>query len=93
MERDQPTNQKKAGQMDASAAGKLGLEEIVHIANKVGLDYVDAKKKADHMSLIRPTVKARVMLRLDDGSTSESKLQRLAETDEETKSAPVSGEA
>ncbi len=63
---------------------QLGLEEIVHIANKVGLDYVEAKQKADHMLLMKPTVRARIMLRLEkDGKLSEAKLARLAETDEE----------
>ena len=35
---------------------KLGLEEIVHITNKVGLAYVDAKKKAEHLELTRRQV-------------------------------------
>lgn len=62
---------------------KLGLEEIVHIANKVGLAYVEAKKKAEHFELLKPTVRARISLRLDDGEMSEAKLKRLTETDSE----------
>lgn len=62
---------------------KLGLEEIVHIANKVGLAYVEAKKKAEHFELLKPTVRARISLRLDDGQVSEAKLKRLTETDSE----------
>ncbi len=62
---------------------KLGLEEIVHIANRVGLDYVEAKKKAEWLELMRATVRARIMLRLDDGTLTEVKLKRLGETDPE----------
>ncbi len=62
---------------------KLGLEEIVHIANKVGLAYVDAKKKAEHLELLKPTVRARIALRLDDEKVSEARLKRLTETDPE----------
>ena len=61
----------------------LGLEEIVHITNKVGLDYVEAKKKADHLTLLKSSTKAKVILRLDDGKLSEVKLTRLAEVDPE----------
>jgi hypothetical protein len=62
---------------------KLGLEEIVHITNKVGLAYVEAKKTAEHLELLKPTVRARIALRLDDDSMSEAKLKRLTETDSE----------
>lgn len=61
----------------------LGLEEIVHIANKVGLEYVEAKKNADHLSLLKSSTRAKVMLRIDDGNMSEAKLLRLAEIDQE----------
>ena len=44
----------------------LGLEEIVHISNKVGLAYVTAKKKAEHLELLS-TIRAKVALRLDNG--------------------------
>ena len=63
--------------------GHLGLEEIVHITNKVGLDYVNAKKRADHLSLLKASRRPQVMLRLEDGKLSEAKLQRLADTDPE----------
>jgi hypothetical protein len=66
--------------MDTSS---LNLEEIVHIANKIGLEFVEAKRKAEHFSMLKPTVKARIMIRLDDGTLSEAKLQRLTETDPE----------
>lgn len=62
---------------------KLGLEEIVHLANKIGLEYVTAKKEAERYELLKPTVRARVAMRLDDGSLSEVKLRRMTETDAE----------
>ncbi len=62
---------------------KLGLEEIVHITNKVGLAYVDAKKVAEHLELMKPIIRAQISLRLDDDKISEAKLKRLTETDPE----------
>ena len=62
---------------------KLGLEEIVHITNKVGLAYVEAKRNAEHYELMKAPTRARISLRLDDGKMSESKLKRLTETDQE----------
>lgn len=77
---------------------RLGLEEIVHLANKVGLEYAAARKEADKLELLKPTVRARIMLRIDDGEMSESRLRRLTETDPEyvefiEKMAETRGEA
>lgn len=66
--------------------GGLSLEEIVHIANKVGLDFAEAKQKAEHLALMKASTRAAVMLRIENNGSekySESKLQRLAETDPE----------
>lgn len=76
---DQDKNQRG----DNQSWDKLGLEEIVRITNKVGLEYVNAKKEAEYYTLLKNTVRARVMLRLDDGTMSEAKLLRLTETDME----------
>lgn len=98
-------SQKKAGlptsstlPSNTSASDRLGLEEIVHLANKVGLEYAVAKKEADRMELLKPTIRARIMLRLDDGSMSETRLRRLTETDADyvdflEKMAEMRGEA
>jgi small nuclear ribonucleoprotein (snRNP)-like protein len=67
----------------AAAIDKLGLEDIVHLANKVGLEYVTARKEAERLDLLKNTVKARVSIRLDDGRMSEAKLRRVVETDDE----------
>ena len=48
---------------------KLGLEEIVHISKgRFGLCY--CKEKAEHLELSKPTTRARVALRLDNGEIS-----------------------
>jgi hypothetical protein len=62
---------------------KLGLEEIVHLANKVGLEFAAARKEAERLDLLKATVRARVALRLDNGELTEAKLRRLTETDVE----------
>lgn len=62
---------------------RLGLEEIVHIANKIGMEYADAKKDAERFELLKPTVRARIMLSLDDGNLPEVKLRRLTEVHED----------
>lgn len=67
----------------SSKAEKLGLEEIVHLANKVGLEYATAKKQADKLELLKPSIRARISLRLDNGKMSEAKLKRATETDPE----------
>lgn len=68
---------------DKKSWDKLGLEEIVHIANKVGLAYADAKKKAERFDLLKAPTRAKIALRLDDGKMSEARLRRLTETDPE----------
>ncbi len=62
---------------------RLSLEEIVHVANRIGLEYAQAKKEAERLELLKPTIRARVSLRLDDDDLTEAKLRRLTETDPE----------
>lgn len=62
---------------------KLGLEEIVHLANRIGLEYATAKKESERLELLKPTVRARISIRIDDGKISETRLRRLTETDSE----------
>ena len=68
---------------EAQAADKLGLEDIVHLANKIGLEYARAKKDAERLELLKPTVRARVAIRLDNDDLSEARLRRITETDAE----------
>lgn len=70
----------------ASQQVQLGLEEIVHLAHKIGLEYAAAKNEAERLELMKPTVRARVTIRLEgekgEGLT-EVKLRRLTDTDKE----------
>ncbi len=67
-----------------ATADRLGLEEIVHLTNKIGLEYVEAKKNADRLDLLKPTVRARIAIRLEaDERIAEARLKRLTETDQE----------
>ncbi len=70
-------------QVSSGQTDKLGLEDIVHLANKVGLEFVNAKKDADRLELLKNTIRSRVILRIDDGQSSEAKLKRQMEVDPE----------
>ena len=49
-----PSNPGKPG-AESQAGEKLGLEDIVHLANRIGLEYVQAKKEADRLELADAT--------------------------------------
>jgi hypothetical protein len=66
-----------------ATADRLGLEDIVHLANKIGLEFVAARKEAERLELLKNTVRSKIAIRLDDGNVSEAKLRRLMETDPE----------
>jgi hypothetical protein len=72
----------QSGRSDGSKE-KMNLEDIVHIANKIGMEYAKAKKDAERFDLLKATKRAKAMLKYDDGKISEAKIKRLAETDEE----------
>lgn len=82
-EPSKPREGAHANAIDTSATERLGLEEIVHLANKVGLEYAQAKKESERLELLKPTVRARVMMRLDTEELSEAKLRRMTEVDPE----------
>jgi hypothetical protein len=67
----------------AAPADRLGLEDIVHLTNKIGLEYAKAKKEADRLELLKPVIRARIAMRLDDGHVTEARLRRLTEVDPE----------
>ncbi|MFZ9520776.1 MAG: hypothetical protein ACO3A4_09885 [Silvanigrellaceae bacterium] len=67
---------------------ELSLEEIIQLANKIGLEYVDKRRDAERLELLRTTVRARIMNRIeseagDASSIPEGRLKRLAEADSE----------
>jgi hypothetical protein len=71
------------GPKNAMPLADKTLEEIVVIANKIGMEYVNVRKEVDRMDLLKSTIKARAMIRYDDGKISEARIRRLAETDDE----------
>lgn len=64
---------------------ELNLEEIIHIANKLGLEYVEKRKEAERLELIRTSVRSKIMNRIENenGKVAETRLKRLAEADNE----------
>lgn len=64
---------------------ELGLEEIIQLANKIGLEYVDKRKEAEKLELLRTSIRAKIMNRIELSSTKipEARLKRLAEADAE----------
>lgn len=63
----------------------MGLEEIIHISNKIGLEYAEKRKEAERLELIRTSVRAKIMNRLETQieKIPEARLKRLAEADKE----------
>lgn len=64
----------------------MNLEEIIHMANKLGLEYVEKRKQAERLELIRTSIRSKIMNRLESeegNKIPESKLKRLAEADAE----------
>lgn len=60
---------------------KLTLEDIVTLANKIGLEYAKSKKNAEYYELMKPSKRAEFMEKYDDGKRTETKIRRLAEID------------
>lgn len=69
--------------IERSSSGPNSLEDIVHLANKVGMEYALSKKESDKLDLLKATFRARAMEKYDDGLRTESKIRRLAEIDPE----------
>lgn len=80
MKADSKANQENSSQPNID---KLGLEEIVVLANKIGLEFVQAKRESERLELMKNSVRSKIMLRLDHESLTEAKLKRLSETDPE----------
>ena len=82
-----PSPPQIAGPAGPAGAGvDLSLEEIIIRANRIGVDYVEKRREAERLELLRPSVRAQVMNRLEAAATerlSESRLRRLAEADAE----------
>ncbi|MBX9837354.1 hypothetical protein [Silvanigrella sp.] len=64
---------------------EMGLEEIIQLANKIGLEYVEKRKEAERLELLRTSIRAKIMNRIELTSEKipEARLKRLAEADME----------
>lgn len=64
----------------------LSLEEIIHLANRIGLEHVDKRRDAERLELLRTSVRAKIMNRIEANASEkipEARLKRLAEADSE----------
>ncbi len=63
----------------------MGLEEIIHVSNKIGLEYADKRKEAERLELLRTSVRSQIMNRIEaeNAKIPEARLKRLAEAHEE----------
>ena len=64
---------------------EMPLEEIIQLSNKIGLEYVEKRKEAERYELLRTSIRAKIMNRLElaQHKMPEARLKRLAEADEE----------
>jgi hypothetical protein len=64
---------------------EMGLEEIIQLANKIGLEYVEKRKEAEKLELLRTSVRSKIMNRIELSTEKipEARLKRLAEADPE----------
>ena len=69
----------------SSILKEMALEEIIQISNKIGLEYVDKRKDAERLELLRTSIRAKIMnnIELKGDKIPEARLKRLAEADSE----------
>lgn len=72
-------------QQPSVAIKEMGLEEIIQLANKIGLEYVEKRKEAEKLELLRTSVRSKIMNRIEltTEKIPEARLKRLAEADPE----------
>ena len=61
---------------------EMSLEEIIQLANRIGLEHADKRKDAERLELLRTSIRAQIMNRIEENSEKavpEAKLKRLAE--------------
>ena len=63
----------------------IGLEEIIQLSNKIGLEFADKRKEAERYELMRTSIRAKIMNRIETEhhKIPEARLKRLAEADAE----------
>jgi hypothetical protein len=74
--------------MSGEEKKELSLEEIIQLANRIGLEFVDKRREAERLELLRTSIRAQLMNRIEseqaereagEKSLPEAKLKRLAE--------------
>jgi hypothetical protein len=67
----------------SSVIKEMALEEIIQISNKIGLEFVEKRKEAERLELLRTSIRAKIMNRLENSMDKmpEARLKRLAEAD------------
>lgn len=70
---------------ETGSGKEFGLEEIIQLANKIGLEFVDKRRDAERLELLRTVVRARIMNRIESENEgiTETRLKRFAEADPE----------
>ena len=61
---------------------ELSLEDIIQLANRIGLEHADKRKEAERLELLRTSIRAQIMNKIEADSEkaiAEAKLKRLAE--------------
>ncbi len=79
-------DEKDGTEAGTGAGRELTLEEIIHLANKIGLEHVEKRKEAERLELLRTSVRATIMNRIEAAAAEripEARLKRLAEADAE----------
>lgn len=73
--------------MAENTGRELSLEEIIQLANKIGLEFVDKRREAERLELLRTSVRSKIMNRIEHEaagqSIAETRLKRLADADPE----------
>lgn len=74
-----------SAQQPVAPIKEMGLEEIIQLANKIGLEYVEKRKEAERLELLRTSIRAKIMNRIEltEDKIPEARLKRLAEADAE----------
>ncbi len=76
-------NHSQDAQQTSTFIKEMALEEIIHISNKIGLEYADKRKEAERLELLRTSIRSKIMNQIErtNEKIPEARLKRLAEAD------------
>lgn len=61
---------------------ELTLEQIINLANRIGLEFAEKRREAERLELLRTSLRAQIMNRIEAEASeriAEARLKRLAE--------------